>query len=58
MSTLEPIGCRLVVTTFVFGTLAFGTLAARLWFRVQQRKYDASDTCLVVAMVRCCRCTM
>lgn len=51
MANLEPIGYQLVITTFVFGFVALTTLLIRLWFRVRQRKYDASDHCLVAAMV-------
>ncbi|KAH7357509.1 hypothetical protein BKA66DRAFT_445549 [Pyrenochaeta sp. MPI-SDFR-AT-0127] len=50
MANLEPIGYQLVIVTFVFGFVALATLLFRLWFRVRQRKYDASDSCLVAAM--------
>jgi hypothetical protein len=49
---LEPIGYQLAIITFVFGFLALATLSVRLWFRVRQRKYEVSDSCLVAAMVR------
>jgi len=51
MAELEPIGYQLVIITFVFGFVALATLAVRLWFRVRQKKYDISDSCLVAAMV-------
>jgi hypothetical protein len=51
-SNLEPIGYQLVVITFVFGFVALATLGVRLWFRLRQKKYDISDSCLIAAMVR------
>ncbi|KAH6614943.1 hypothetical protein C7974DRAFT_379844 [Boeremia exigua] len=51
MSELEPIGHQLVIVTLVFGTVALATLSIRLGFRIQRRKYDVSDTCLVAAMI-------
>jgi hypothetical protein len=51
MADLEPIGYQLLIITFVFGFVALATLSMRVWFRVRQKKYDASDSCLIVAMV-------
>jgi len=47
----EPIGFQLVVVTLVFGILALTILSVRLWSRVDRRKQDASDLCLVLAIV-------
>lgn len=51
MAELKPIGHNLVIVTFVFGAVVLTTLAVRLWFRARNRKYDASDSCLIAAMV-------
>ncbi|KAJ4349267.1 hypothetical protein N0V95_004697 [Ascochyta clinopodiicola] len=51
MAELEPVGHQLVTVTLVFGILALATLAIRIGFRVRNKKYDVSDTCLIAAMV-------
>lgn len=51
MAQLEPVGHQLVIVTLVFGIAALATLSVRLGFRIKNRKYDVSDTCLVAAMV-------
>lgn len=52
MAELEPVGHQLVIVTLLFGIVAFITLSVRIGFRIRNRKYDVSDTCLVAAMVR------
>jgi hypothetical protein len=52
MAELEPVGHQLVIVTLVFGSLALAILSLRIAFRIRQKKYDISDTCLIAAMVR------
>lgn len=51
MTQLEPVGHQLVIVTVVFGLVALATLSIRMAFRIRSRRYDASDTCLIAAMV-------
>lgn len=51
MPELEPVGYQLVIVTLVFCTVALVTLSIRIGFRVRNKKYDVSDTCLIAAMV-------
>ncbi|KAF9696072.1 hypothetical protein EKO04_006133 [Ascochyta lentis] len=51
MAELEPVGHQLVTVTLVFGILALATLSIRIGFRLRNRKYDVSDTCLIAAMM-------
>lgn len=51
MAELKYSGATLVTTVLVLGGFTLAIFVLRLWFRISRRKYDASDTMLVAAVV-------